>query len=140
MRRHANAMREHSATALGPEVIDDVDVDEEDGERIRRFPTFGELVTLFKDRGWSGEWGRELDLRKALRTGVSMSPRDCGCFRTWCEGAAAALSVLSVTLITSVAKIAFSFADNSSSSWLSGFWDDANVFLVEGLVVLPGFV
>ena len=81
-----------------------------------------------------------MDLRKALRTGVSRSPRDCGCFRTCCEDVAAALSVLSVTLITSVARIAFSFADNSSTSWLSVFWEAANVFLVAGLVVLPGFV
>jgi predicted membrane metal-binding protein len=80
-----------------------------------------------------------LDLRRALRTGVSRSPRDCGCFRTWFEGVAAALSVLRVILITSVASIAFSFADNSSASWLSVFWVAANVFLVAGLVVLPGF-
>ena len=81
-----------------------------------------------------------MDLRKALRTGVSRSPRDCGCFRTCCEGAAAALRVLSVILTTSVDRIAFSFAVNSSTSWLSAFWDTANVFLVGGLVVLPGFV
>lgn len=55
IRRHANAMREHSATALGPEALSGVDVEDEDGERIRRFPTFGELATLFNDRGWSGD-------------------------------------------------------------------------------------
>lgn len=81
-----------------------------------------------------------MDLRRALRTGVSRSPRDCGCFRTWLEGAAAALSVLSVILITSVARIAFSFADSSSASWLSLFWGAPNVLLVAGLVVLPGFI
>ena len=55
IRRYANAKREHSATALGPEAFEGVDVEDEDGERIRRFPTFGELVTLFNDRGWSGD-------------------------------------------------------------------------------------
>lgn len=81
-----------------------------------------------------------MDLRRALRTGVSRCARDCGCFRTWFEDVAAALSVLRVTLITSVARIAFSFADNSSASWLSAFWDAADVFLAAGLVALPGFV
>jgi hypothetical protein len=81
-----------------------------------------------------------LDRRKALRTGVSRSARDCGCFRTCCEDVAAALSVFSVILITSVARIAFSFADNSSTSWPSAFREAANAFLVGGLVVLAGFV
>jgi hypothetical protein len=48
-------MREHSATALGPEAVKGVDAEDEDGDRIRRFPTFGELATLFNDRGWSGD-------------------------------------------------------------------------------------
>jgi hypothetical protein len=48
-------MREHSATALGPGALKGVDAEDEDGDRIRRFATFGELATLFNDRGWSGD-------------------------------------------------------------------------------------
>ncbi len=103
-------MRAHSAVARWLEEV----VDAEDEERLDRVPIFGELDTLLRDRCSSGERGREVDLRRTLRRGLSFtSDEDC-CVRI--EGAAfpRLFSDFKVALMTSVARIAFSFGDNSS--------------------------
>jgi hypothetical protein len=48
-------MREHSAIAFCPAALHEAELDEEDGERLERFAIFGELVTRFSDRCWSGD-------------------------------------------------------------------------------------
>jgi hypothetical protein len=110
LRIQANATRAHSAIARKLEEV----VDAEDEERLDRVPIFGEVDTLLRERCSRGDWGREVDLRRTLRRGLSFISDEDGCSRT--EGAdfPGLLNDFRVVLMTSVAKMAFSFGDNSS--------------------------
>lgn len=87
----------------------------EDEERLDCVSIFGELDTLLRDRSWSGDWGKEVDLRNVFRRGLSLTSDEDGCLRIDSDAFPELFRDLRVALITSVAKIAFSFGDNSFS-------------------------
>jgi hypothetical protein len=88
------------------------------------------------DRSCNGDWGKEVDLRRAFRRGLSFTLDEDGCCRI--EGVAfpALFKDFRVALITSVAKIAFSLGDNSSATTLPFFWRTTFVMHVLGVRVV----
>lgn len=76
----------------------------------------GELDTLLRDRCSRGDVGSEVDLRRTLRRGLSLTSDEVGC--SLFKGAAFPRLPrnFKAALITSVDNMAFSFGDNSSSA------------------------
>jgi hypothetical protein len=108
-RRHANAIRAHSAVGLHVEEIDDA----EEEDRFSLVAMLGELRTRLRDRACSGDGGNELDLRSPLLV-VDLTKSFPGTGRwigveDW--ALIASLRLLSVAFMTSVAKIDLSFGD-----------------------------
>ena len=101
-RRHANAIRAHSAVDL----LADVTMDGEDDDLLRTVETLGEGEILFGDLDWRGDCGAESERRRTLFADALTNFFAADSFL--CRGAGAlidSLRALSVELTTSVASM-----------------------------------
>jgi hypothetical protein len=111
-RKHAKATLAHSAVALYPDVV----IDAEDDDRLAFEEIFGELETRVRERGCSGDCGREVDRRRVLRVVDFRASLEEAGRRSGAGALIASLRAFVVELMTSVAKIAFSRGDSCFST------------------------
>lgn len=135
-RRQAKLTRAHSAAARCPDAV--IETEEEEEDLLGLEPILGELATRVSGLGCSGEFGKDVDLRREPRADVLRASFEETGRRI--DGAfIASPSALRVELMTSVAKIYFSLGDNCC--WVSTSVSCTSVFAprvpaLEGVFVL----
>ena len=109
-RRQAKLIRAHSAATRWPETL----IETKDEDLLVLEPIFGELATRVSDLGCKGEFGKEVDLRREPRADfLRASFAEAG--RCVDGVLIASPRALRVALMTSVARMYFSFGDNCCS-------------------------
>jgi hypothetical protein len=142
VRRHAKAMRAHSAVDLLPDVM----IDGEDDDLLSPPETLGEGEIRFGDLGCSGDCGAEVERRRDLCAEALTSSFEADTF--FCSGIGAlidSLRALRVELTISVANMDCSFGDSRSpfsyfpSSFTAFARDFTLVFVLFNFVEAVGF-